>query len=156
MINGKDFLKNLLEFDPDNRLQLSLDTSISDVERKNPKAKELFCLLGLLPGGITDCDLAKIWGKGNENLVVPIEHLRNVSLLVDQTHGALRKYSLEPFYNKYAETLLKSFELKRLHERCVSFLFSILRELFNDLGAEDKGHEQERLRKLLLDYEINI
>jgi len=52
------------------------------MKRENEKAIDLFCLLGLLPGGITENDLTVVWG--NEEWVVLSEHLRNASLLVEK------------------------------------------------------------------------
>jgi hypothetical protein len=52
------------------------------MRKDNEKAIELFCLLGLLPGGITEHDLTSVWGS--EEWVVLGEHLRNASLLVEK------------------------------------------------------------------------
>jgi len=82
MINSKNFMQNLHDLNPNFSLKVSLDTSIAHMKRENEKAIDLFCLLGLLPGGITESDLTVVWG--NEEWVVLSEHLRNASLLVDK------------------------------------------------------------------------
>jgi hypothetical protein len=38
-------------------LKVSLDTSIKHMSTNEPKALRLFCLIGLLPGGVTEEDL---------------------------------------------------------------------------------------------------
>jgi len=49
------------EAHPLEALRLSLDTSIINMNAKNPKAVELFCLIGLMPGGVTTDDLKELW-----------------------------------------------------------------------------------------------
>jgi len=44
-----------------NMLRNSIETSIEQVKSKEPLAIELFCLLGLLPNGISENDLTLIW-----------------------------------------------------------------------------------------------
>lgn len=89
----------------------------------NPSAIELFCLLGMLPGGVTEQDLNSLWEGNNSNLkdwVFLAEELKNYSLLVEkiETENELtklkRKYMLSvPFMNRYAESLLRPFELRQ-------------------------------------------
>jgi hypothetical protein len=99
---------------------------------------------------------------GVEEWVVPSEHLRSASLLVEkiETQNIIsknkKKFSLLPFINKYAESLLDDVGLLREHERIVNFLLEILKVLFRESGVESKRSDQDRMRMLILDYETNI
>ena len=35
--------------------------------KKSPKAVELFCLIGLMPGGVTQDDLKELWDKEKQD-----------------------------------------------------------------------------------------
>ena len=45
-------------------LKRSFEASLQFMLTKDPKAIELFCLIGLMPGGVTKDCLDKIWGDG--------------------------------------------------------------------------------------------
>ena len=59
---------------PLNALRLSLDTAIGNIEAKSPEAIELFCLIGLMPGGVTKDDLKELWGQNWYGDVVVLEN----------------------------------------------------------------------------------
>lgn len=44
-------------------LKLSLDMAIINMNAKNTKAVELFCMIGLMPGGVIKNDLKELWGQ---------------------------------------------------------------------------------------------
>ena len=52
------------------------------MKKENERAIDLFCLLGLLPGGVTEKDLDALWG--NLDWYVLSELLRKASLLEEK------------------------------------------------------------------------
>ena len=42
-------------------LQVSIQASINSLMDKNPEAVRLFCLIGMMPGGLQRDDLAELW-----------------------------------------------------------------------------------------------
>ena len=65
-----------------NSLKVSLDASVNNLRKTSKKAFELLCLLGNLPGGITEDDLTILWGS--DDWVTPIGYLRSAYLLVEK------------------------------------------------------------------------
>jgi len=59
-----------------------MDASIQHMKRQHPEALELFCLLGLIPGGITEADLTIIWQS--DEWINLAELLRKASLLKEK------------------------------------------------------------------------
>lgn len=123
MFNSQNFQKDLTTRNPTHSLKMSMDISIQRVREENPDAILLFCLIGLLPGGITASDLSKLWQ--DESWYPLAEYLSHNSLLVEKlqynssiTNLKERKYLLLPFMNKYAESLLNNMELRHNHLMC--------------------------------------
>ena len=81
-------------------LKLSLDTSIKSMINKNPKAVELFCLIGLMPGGVTEKDLNVLWGSDWYGY---ISILMGAQLALKKTNSNETKYTLLPFMNYYSD-----------------------------------------------------
>lgn len=67
MINNKNLMQNLNEHNPISLLKLSTDASIQHIRNISAKAIDLFCLLGLMPGGISDTDLDILWRAKEDN-----------------------------------------------------------------------------------------
>lgn len=100
------------------------------LQRSNPVAIQLFSLIGLLPAGVYERDLTRIWG--NEKWFVLAEILIQASLLqfeVEEKHSqhhGQRKYRLMQFLNKFAAGLVPQSKLRDLHERiCQQYLKKI-------------------------------
>ena len=87
----------------------------------------LFSMLGLLPGGVDEKDLTYL--MGNENWRFHSIMLQKKSLLIERIDPILRnmmnkeirKYSLLPFMNKYAESLLSHACMKSKHMKILDF-----------------------------------
>ena len=115
MLNSNEIMDWLriegMEGTPLASLKVSLDTSIQHMTEHSPKALQLFCLIGLLPGGCTEEDLDYLWGK---NWRKYSELLLRASLLVKKSQPEIR-YTLLPFMNKYAEDLMDDEEKLIMH-----------------------------------------
>ena len=109
-MDSRNFISDMHALNPIDSLKVSLDASVQHVRKQSEAAIELFCLLGLLPGGVTEPQLSELWA-GADWLVLA-EMLRKASLLMErlETHNFAtrgeKKFTLLPFMNKYAESLL--------------------------------------------------
>ena len=83
-------------------LRISLDISIRNLERNNKEALELFKFIGMLPGGITQIELTKIWGS--DEWKSHKESLIKASLLVFKPKE--NTLQLLPFMNTRALEML--------------------------------------------------
>ncbi len=78
--------------------------------KKSPKAVELFCLIGLMPGGVTQEDLKELWDKEKQDWFGFIQELINAQLVQKKSYSnfnkqskdSIIKYSLLPFMNYYS------------------------------------------------------
>ena len=120
---------------------MSLDASTLAMRHDKPEALNLFCLIGMLPGGVSESDLSILWKSGH--WVPLIEHLRRASLIVEKVESDLfdsnkkvRKFRLLPFMNKYAESLLNSYDHKTFRDKCCRFLLDKCTFLFNVFHTE--------------------
>lgn len=63
LVNSKVFFQSSeSEAHQLNALTLSMQASVNFIINKQPKAIDLFSLIGLLPGGVSKDSLTKIWG----------------------------------------------------------------------------------------------
>ena len=85
-------------------------------------AIKLFCMIGLLPGGCTENDLNQLWGNGWLGLA---EKLLRASLIVKKNTNGDNIYSLFPFMNQYASSLLTEDDKVQEHRRICVFLSKI-------------------------------
>ena len=122
MIASEDFMKDMHTLDPTQSLKVSMDTSTLHMRNTQPEALNLFCLLGMLPGGVSESDLPLLWQS--DQWLVLTESLRRASLIVERVEMSslysgvsknLRTFRLLPFMNKYAESLLSTFDRIRFH-----------------------------------------
>lgn len=91
-MSSKNLIQNLHELNPIDSLKVSLDASIQYVRSIQPQAVDLFCLLGLLPGGVTERDLNHLWHeKDDKEWYLLVTTLKNYSLLVERIEGDLTK-----------------------------------------------------------------
>jgi hypothetical protein len=97
------------------------------VRSVQPQAIDLFCLLGMLPGGISDTDLNQLWhNKDHKEWDFLIDILKNYSLLVERTEFQKTKFMLSvPIMNIYAVSLLKPYELRQFQDLIVEFFTTI-------------------------------
>ena len=94
----------------------------------DPKAIDLFCLIGLLPGGCTEQELDYMWGIGWLKLA---ERLLRASLLVKKSYeNGMNSYTLLPFMNQYAENIMEPLKKKEYHLKCCNFYAKVLMDLF--------------------------
>ena len=125
MIASEDFMKDMNNLDPTHSLKFSMDASTMHMRNTQPEALNLFCLLGMLPGGVSEVDLPIIWQS--DKWLMLTESLRRASLIVESTAEVhqfgggkatktLRTFRLLPFMNKYAESLLSHFDRERFHK----------------------------------------
>jgi hypothetical protein len=85
LLNSKTFVDSFAnESHPLSSLKLTLETSVKSMLSKSPKAIDLWCLLGLLPGGLTGTDLEKLWGSDWYGLTA---QLLRASLIKVSYHG---------------------------------------------------------------------
>ena len=61
MIASEDFMKDMNNLDPTQSLKLSLDSSCKHMRQNQPEAFNLFCLISMLPGGVSEIDLPILW-----------------------------------------------------------------------------------------------
>jgi hypothetical protein len=136
-------------------LRVSLDISISNLLTAQPKAIELFCLIGLLPGGCKEYDLTILWGSDWQKYT---ERLLRASLLVKKTENQQKRYTMLPFMNKYAQELLKIEEKRRMHKNVCRYILDILMDIFLLNGNSRVLHSNTPydLGARLLEYESNI
>ena len=81
MIESEDFMKDIGHLDPTQSLKVSMDTSTMHMRAHQPEALNLFCLLGMLPGGVCDSDLKVLVESGK--WLALTEYLVKASLVVD-------------------------------------------------------------------------
>jgi hypothetical protein len=107
----------------------------------------LFCLIGLLPSGCSDSDLNALWGDGWHYLA---EKLLRSSLLVKKNgENGENRYSLFPFMNQYAESLMNEEDLLAEHKRICKYLARICKEILK--------YQQSDIRlNKLVEFETNI
>mgnify|MGYP000844135314 CR=1 FL=1 len=63
MFNSQHFKKKITSRNPTHSLKVSMDISTQRIREECPEALELFCILGLIPGGLTEQDLTALWGS---------------------------------------------------------------------------------------------
>ena len=64
LVNSKSFMESSQnESHQLNSLTMSLQASINNIIKKKPKAIDMFSLIGLMPGGVSQESLSKIWGS---------------------------------------------------------------------------------------------
>jgi hypothetical protein len=64
LLNNRNFANSYdSSVHPLNCLKNSLEFSINNMRVQNPKALELFCLIGLMPGGVCEETLEVLWGS---------------------------------------------------------------------------------------------
>ena len=142
-----------------------MDTSTLHMRNTQPEALNLFCLLGMLPGGVSEADLPELW-QGDQWLVLT-ESLRRASLIVERVEEAseggqgargkgLRTFRLLPFMNKYAESLLSAFDRGRFHNLCSSWLLVRCMRLFTKVRTEESRGSNLALKEALLQIETNV
>ena len=131
------------------------------MRHEQPEALNLFCLIGMLPGGVSEDDLENLWG--NAQWMTLIEHLRRASLIVEKvetnslrTKNGVRKFRLLPFMNKYAESLLNSYDHKTFRDKCCRFLLEKCAVLYNVFHTETHRFHNNEYRAAILEYEVNI
>ena len=81
MIASEDFMSDMNNLDPTQSLKVSMDTSTLHMRNTQPEALNLFCLLGMLPGGVSELDLPILWES--DRWIVLVECLRRASLIVE-------------------------------------------------------------------------
>jgi len=132
-------------------LRNSIKASVEQVRIVDSRAIQLFCLIGLLPSGITADDLSELWElkqQTSSEWVSLAETLKKYSLLIqkDPTTSELtskqHKYILLPFMCTAAENLLSKFELEQDQSTIVEFFLNRLRGPFRGLYVESKRAEQ--------------
>jgi len=161
MIASIDFMKDMNNLDPTQSLKVSMDTSTLHMRNTQPEALNLFCLLGMLPGGVSEVDLPILWQS--DQWLVLTESLRRASLIVekvevlrDGTAKSIRTFRLLPFMNKYAESLLSHFDRIRFHNQCCEWLLSQVMEIFKGLKTEEKRGGTSCYVEMLMWMETNI
>lgn len=80
-LKSKDFTSNLEhDLHPLYPLIVTLEASIKNMREKDPKTVELFCLIGLFPGGVTEDGLRKdlLWGSDYD---LYLKSLRDANLI---------------------------------------------------------------------------
>ena len=153
MIESEDFMKDIGHLDPTQSLKVSMDTSTMHMRAHQPEALNLFCLLGMLPGGVCDSDLKVLVESGK--WLALTEYLVKASLVVDQDEKTQRSYRLLPFMNKYAESLLSPFDRMTFHNKCCLWLLSKVMNIFRRIKTEE-AREQSNFVTHLRQIETNI
>lgn len=94
-------------------LRVSLELSISHMKNTSPKALNLFGFIGLLPGGVSEKEMTRMWG--NNEWIILKDSLVRASLLVYKTdlQGGF-VYSMLPFMSIRACEFLEQDEEMRL------------------------------------------
>ena len=130
MLDSGDFMKNMHNLDSTQKLKVSIDASTLAMRAEHPEALNLFCLIGMLPGGVSEDDLSILWE--NAQWMTLIEHLRRASLIVEKVESnSVRKFRLLPFMNKYGESLLNAYDHKIFRDKCCRFLLGKCAYLYN-------------------------
>ena len=74
------------------------------------------------------------------------ESLRRASLIVERVEVSslynggvknLRTFRLLPFMNKYAESLLSTFDRIRFHNQCCTWLLQKIMDIFREIKTEE-------------------
>ena len=161
MIDSGDFMKDVQGLDPTQKLKVTLDASTLTMRHEQPEALNLFCLIGMLPGGVSEDDLSLLWKAGH--WMPLIEHLRKASLIAEKTepnpldnNKTIRKFRLLPFMNKYAESLLNSYDHKTFRDKCCRFLLDKCASIYAVFHTESHRLYNNEYRMAILDYEVNI
>ncbi|CAI2377825.1 unnamed protein product [Moneuplotes crassus] len=133
--NASDALRNALEL------------NISTVQSCNPKAIDLFMMLGMFPGGINQKYITQIWGS--TSWISPKDDLAKASLIVYKTNSRGEFiYSLLPFITiRACEFLEENPQAKaEFHEKSCEVLEQFCREIYDDkktLRTKQKLTEME-------------
>jgi hypothetical protein len=90
MIEEPGLLRDVSQINSENTLQISLIAMTNHLKRENPMAIELFAVVGMMPNGVYERDLNRIWG--NEKWYVLAEILVQASLF---------QFSVETKQNNY-------------------------------------------------------
>lgn len=164
VMSSEDFMSDMNNLDPTHSLKVSMDTSTMHMRNTDPEALKLFCLLGMLPGGVSELDLPIVWQS--EKWLMLTESLRRASLVVEsvaeghQYGGAvtksLRTFRLLPFMNKYAESLLSNFDRERFHKQSCQWLLGKVMEIFRNFKTEERRIDNAVFMEMLLQAETNI
>lgn len=101
-----DALEVTSSSDSDTSLRVSLELSITNMQKNNQDSLKLFSFIGLFPGGINDEDLTDMWG--GQQWITLKDALIRASLLVYKTDNRGHFiFSMLPFMSTRANELLE-------------------------------------------------
>ena len=131
-------------------LRVSLELSINNMKNVMPEVLNLFGFIGLLPGGVTDDELTKMWG--NSKWMTLKDALIRASLLVYKTDNkGTFVYSMLPFMSLRAFKLLEQNEEQKhnFHMKCCK----LFKNYWYDFYISDKSIDKV---EALIGMETNI
>ena len=110
--------------------------------KKSPKAVELFCLIGLMPGGVTQDDLKELWNREKQDWFGFIQELINAQLVQKKSYPHINKqstekivkYNLLPFMNYYS--FLINEDLDSQHLKICKYFKKLMLNIYNKIDVE--------------------
>lgn len=136
-----------------NSLKLSLQTSVSYILEKKPKAVTLFSLIGQMPGGVTKECLIEIWGA---DWYYYIPDLMEAQLVHLKTEDNQDTYKLLPFMHYFSNLVIEVEELQDMHITICKYFVKIMKNIFVKIGVEKERDNFEEFRQILINHETNI
>jgi hypothetical protein len=162
-------------------LCLSLEISVTILEKDDHDALAFFYLIGLLPGGIFKYELPSIWRKTSESdpgYEAHVQTLMKLSLLQEKEQAGdtnEQKLMLPPFINNYAEQTIENVLKKKFQENLCHYYAGICKNIYREdfkLWQKKEGKDNDQitprtrnnieaefinqLRQKLLRHETNI
>lgn len=138
-------------------LKESLLNSVSYVTKKNPKAREMFSLIGQMPGGATIECLNEIWGRDWYDKIVELEEAQLVQLKTEMRFGKQEQvYKLLPFMHVFSNIVNDEEMLKNMHISICQYFVKLNKKIFQMIGIQRFCDQQEKFRNTLVKNETNI
>ncbi|CDW71451.1 UNKNOWN [Stylonychia lemnae] len=141
-------------------LRVSLEASITVLQREDPSAYNFFFLIGMLPGGIEEDELVELWGPDYSK---HIEILLNFSLIQRKDHknDSKRTISLPPFMSNYADAKISQDNKVMFQNDLCHYYANICKKILDNNSRSYKKQVRQselnhQVMEKLLKHETNI
>ena len=114
---------------------VSVQTSVNFLLEKNQEAVRLFCLIGMMPGGLLSDELDELWAKddwfGHLNKLIEMSLVQKKIEINVISNKENVQYCLLPFMNYYSEFLNKqNFDFSKMHKQTCQYFCKRIQSIF--------------------------
>lgn len=131
-----------------------MQASVNFIIKKQPKAIDLFSLIGLLPGGVSKDSLTKIWGPDWYNYMAHLMEAQLIQMKNKDTEQGT--YKLLPFMQPLSTKVSSAEDLKMMHIMICMHFVKVMKSIFLRIGLDSEKDNYDKLKKDLLNNETNL